>query len=143
MAHDSTKASLDPPWTMVDARLRKLDAALTVALGKWTGCDWRTEFGHSRLDLNGMRPSQAHLMALATAGGEAADWQAAVLWLRQVENDAQHAESEALAAVMLARSGKLSEALKSAQRACAIEGRYHHQSLVWQPLCESLVAGQR
>jgi hypothetical protein len=101
--------------------------------GKWRGCDWPTAFGVHNLDLKGLRPSQATLLAEATAGSEAADWRAAAEWLAQVERDAKQAEARAAKAAELAEAGRLAEALRLAEEACAIEGRYH-MSLVWQPL---------
>jgi hypothetical protein len=79
--------------------------------GKWCGCDWPTAFGVHNLDLKGLRPSQATLLAGATAGSEAADWRA--------------------------EAGRLTEALRLAEEACVIEGRYH-TSLVWQPLLKAI-----
>ncbi len=130
---------MDTPLTTTDLLDAAISAALATGSGKWTGCDWPTQFGRSRLDLNGLRPSQALLMERATAGNEAAIWRDAVVWLRQVGEDAQLAEIEAQAAACLARSGRLSEALERIQRACAIEARYH-TSLVWQPLCTAIEA---
>jgi hypothetical protein len=105
--------------------------------GKWYGCDWPTAFGVNKLDLNGLRPSQAALLTRATAGSEAADWRAAAEWLAQVERDAKQAEAKAAKAAELAEAGKLTEALRLAEEACAIEGRYH-TSLVWQPLRKAI-----
>jgi hypothetical protein len=101
--------------------------------GKWRGCDWLTAFGVNGLDLKGLRPSEAALLAGATSGSEAADWRAAAEWLAQVARDAQQAEAKAAKAAELAEAGRLAEALRLADEACAIEGRYH-MSLVWQPL---------
>jgi hypothetical protein len=109
------------------------------AAGKWTGCDWPTEFGKTGLNLNGLKALQALLLARATSGSERADWHAAVAWLTGIEQDAQEAESKAGQAMALARSGQLQEALAHAQRACAVEAK-HHRRLVWQPLREAIEA---
>jgi hypothetical protein len=100
---------------------------------KWYSCDWPTTFGVNKLNLQGVGPAQATLLAQATSGSEAADWRAAAEWLAQVERDAKQAEAEAAKAAELAEAGKLTEALRLAEEACVIEGRYH-ASLVWQPL---------
>ena len=125
--------------TQTDPCLAKIAAAMAVASGKWTGCNWPTRFAISQLDLNGLRPSQAHLMARATAGREAADWRAAAEWLEQLEKDARQAETEAYIAVSLARDGQFHEASRHASQACAIEVRYRPSS-TWQPLRDAIEA---
>jgi len=111
----------------------EIEQAYRGSLGKWDGCNWRTEFGKGRLNLMGMTSTQAMLMARATAGSEAENWRAAAGWLIRVEQAVQDAEAEARCAALLARSGKLTEAIRHARRACMIEGTYHTQ-LVWAPL---------
>jgi hypothetical protein len=125
--------------TKTDLDVAKIAAAMAAAAGKWTGCNWPTRFATSHLDLNGLRPSQALLMARATAGSEAADWRAAASWLQQLEDDAHKAESEAQTAVRLAREGRLPESLEWAKRASATEAHYR-QPLTWQPLCDAIEA---
>ena len=110
-----------------------LARAYLRARGRWTGCDWRTTFGVTQLDLVGMTAAQALLMARATSGPESADWREAVHWLRLVESDAEAAESAALAAVVAAARGDLAGALDHARSACEIEERYH-SSLIWGDL---------
>jgi hypothetical protein len=105
--------------------------------GKWQGCDWPTAFGVNKVDLNGLRPSQATVLGKATSGSEADDWRAAAEWLAQVERDAKLAEAKAAKAAELAEAGRLTEAVWLAEEACVIEGRYH-ASLVWQPLREAI-----
>ncbi len=122
-----------------DSVLKEIVPALAAASGKWTGCDWSTQFGRTRLDLRDLHSAQANLMAQATAGNEAADWRNAVTWLKRVEQDASQAESEAQTAARLARSGKLRDALQCADRACAIEARYR-KPFTWRPLREAIVA---
>ena len=138
LAHMEHKA-MDSSLSITDSLIDGIAPVLTAASGKWTGCDWPTQFGQSHLDLEGLRPSQAILMARATAGSEAADWRDAVIWLRRVEQDAHQAESEAQTAVRLARNGKLRDALQCADRACAIEARYR-RSLTWRPLRDAIEA---
>src|SRR5262245_26548095 len=69
----------------VEAHAESINRVFRQQAGKWTGCAWRTCFGKSELDLNGMNSAQARIMARATSGPEAADWRAAVQWLAQVE----------------------------------------------------------
>jgi hypothetical protein len=115
--------------------------AYTRALNAWTGCDWHTEFGAARLDLNGVRAAHAALLAQATAGPEAADWRAARIWLEEVEQDAATARSEAGAAVASADAGQLADALGHARRACALESKYQVPRF-WPPLCDALEAAR-
>jgi hypothetical protein len=72
-------------------------------------------------------------MARATSGPEAADWRAAVRWLRLVEADAAAAEESARRAVESAARGDLGEALRHARAACDVEARYH-AAPVWRAL---------
>ena len=109
-------------------------------VGKWTGCDWPTDFGTAHLDLADLKASQVLLLARATAGKEATDWQEAAKWLGQIEQESQVAETEAGIALSLASTGQLREALFHARQACAIEKRYHSQPL-WQPFCSALEQG--
>jgi hypothetical protein len=105
--------------------------------GKWQGCDWPTAFGANRLNLNGLRAVQAHLLSEATAGSEGADWRAAAQWLENVERDAKQVEAKTARAAELAEAGQLNEALTLVEEACAMEGRYH-TDLVWQPLRQTI-----
>ena len=131
--------AMDSSLTKTDSVIKDIALALAAGSGKWTGCDWPTQFGRTGLDLQGFCSSQAILMAGATAGSEAADWRNAVTWLTRVEQDARQAESEAQTAVSLARKGKLREALQRADLACAMEARYH-RSLAWRPLRDAIEA---
>jgi hypothetical protein len=106
--------------------------------GQWRGCDWPTAFGASKLDLMGLRPTQATLLANATSGSEGADWRAAADWLARVKRDAEQAEAKAAKAAELAEAGRLTEALRLVEEACALEARYH-ADLVWRPLRDAIV----
>ncbi len=128
------------PTVMNVSRGQLLDAIAATyrqGAGKWIGCDWQTDFGTAHLDLAQLKASQVLLLARATAGKEAADWQMASQWLTRVEKEAQEAETEAGIALALASTGQFREALFHAQQACAIETRYHSQP-VWQPFCKAL-----
>jgi hypothetical protein len=117
--------------------LEEISAKYRQGTGRWIGCDWQTDFGSEHLNLAELKASQVLLLARATAGNEAANWQAASQWLTRIEQEAQEAESEAGIALALASNGQFREALLHAQRACAIEARYHSQ-LRWQPFCMAL-----
>lgn len=103
----------------------------------WVGCDWPTSFGKSGIDLNGMTSAQALLMSRATSGEEAADWRAAVHWLRMIEADAEAAEEGARWAVQHVLCGDLEAAGREAQAAVDLESRYHPRP-VWAQLRDVL-----
>lgn len=124
---------------MFEQSLTPIRTAFEDGKGHWTGCDWRTSFGTKGLNLEGLKASQALLLARATAGQEAADWRAAYKWLSQVEHDAIEAEALASHAVTLSCGGQLEEALERARQACRLEARYHPSSR-WQSLCEVIEA---
>ncbi|TVS12681.1 MAG: hypothetical protein EA424_22320 [Planctomycetaceae bacterium] len=113
--------------------LNGITSAYQQGSGQWFKCDWSTHFGRSGLDLNGLESSQATLLARATAGRESADWRAAAQWLREIEDAAQQAELEAHMAVHLATSGRLSDALRHAQRAVELSAAYP-RGRTWEPL---------
>ena len=120
-----------------DGCLEQIQDAFAQASGKWTGCDWPTQFGRGNLNLDGLQAGQALLMARATSGSEAADWRAAVKWLTQLESDARAAEVEGRSAADLALAGKLHEGLEHAGLACAIE-RHYHSRPIWQSLWDAI-----
>jgi hypothetical protein len=107
--------------------------------GRWAGCDWPTRFGTTGLNLCTLTAAQAQLMARATAGDEAADWRAAVCWLREVEADARKAEKEAGRAVCLAADGRLADAVEPARAAMMLEEGYR-PAVVWRPLHDAILA---
>ena len=105
--------------------------------GRWTGCDWTTDFGPNHLDLRDVTARQASLLARATSGQESDQWQEAARWLTEVEADAQSARQAAQTAVQEAAAGHLPSALTHAQRACDLE-QAHHPRPVWQPLVDAI-----
>jgi hypothetical protein len=107
------------------------------ATGRWTGCDWMTDFGPAHLNLQGLAAFHAMLLARATAGSEQTSWKAAVGWLQEIEQQARLAEEAAQQAVAQANAGDLRTALAWAQRACAIEAKYH-EPLIWRPLRDAI-----
>lgn len=121
--------------------LDEIQQSYSQAIGKWTGCDWPTEFGQTRINLDGITAQQALLMAGATSGLEADDWLHAFDWLSQIERKAKAAQDFANRAVDLAADGKAVGAIIHVQKACMIEGEYHER-LIWQPLREAIESSQ-
>jgi hypothetical protein len=117
----------------------EITAAFLQALGRWSGCHWATRFGRRQLNLQGLKSSQAALMARSTAGPEAAEWRAAAKWLEQVERDAKEAEKQAGLAATLVVLGQFGQAWEHAQRASALESQYDG-SHAWQPLSDAIRA---
>lgn len=111
--------------------------AFLQGAGKWTGCSWPTRFGNSALNLDGLKASQARLMARSTAGAERAEWVAATRFLEEVERDAREAEEEACLAADLAILGQFDSAVQHMQRACSLESKYG-TGRIWHPLCATL-----
>ena len=114
-----------------------IQRAFHLAQSKWKGCDWPTQFGEGSMDLCGMKSAQARLMARATSGKEAVEWQAAAEWLAQIEWDAEAAEREAETAVELAHTGELGAAQELARQACRLEKKYRDNT-VWQGLYDTI-----
>ena len=108
--------------------------AFLKGLGQWTGCSWPTEFGNTKLNLEGLKASQAALMAGSTSGKERDDWAAATHWLEQVELDAREAEREAELARDLANREQAQRAWLRIERACALQRKYTQKGLAWEPL---------
>jgi hypothetical protein len=116
--------------------LEEVHRAYEAGAGTWTGCDWATAFGKSRLDLNGVRADDAEAMAAAILSGDWDDWAGAAEWLAHVEGAARLAESAAASAVAAASSGEWEQALRHAERAWALElgsGRpiWHGYPMAW------------
>lgn len=101
------------------------DGLFEQLAGRWVGCDWHTEFGPGRLNLQAMTAEQAALLGRATAGGESVQWREAARFLGQVESDAKAARRAAELALEHAVAGQLRSALEHAHRACELERRYH------------------
>lgn len=128
----------------VNADFSAVSCAYEQSVGKWTGCDWPTQFGHNDLDLNGWTAAEAESMAIESRNTEEVeDWTTAAQWLAQVEQNATQAESQAALAVVAANAGEWGEALEHARRAVLLEfaaGRplWHRTPLVWQPLFNAI-----
>jgi len=122
--------------------LEEITRAYLEAAGTWSGCDWPTVFGPAELNLRGWTAAEAEAHALEVGREERKDWEAAALWLREVERRAQEAESEAEKAVAAAGAGDWRKAAEHARRAWMLEfatGRpFRHQPAGWQQLYELL-----
>lgn len=113
------------------AELSEIRQLYEEAVGAWTGCDWPTNFGNSKLDLNGWSAAEArHKAAACKDTLEALDWQAAADWLARIEQIAERAEEHAAQAVRAATAGAWLEALEQARLAWASE--YATGRLMWQ-----------
>ena len=117
--------------------IEPIQRAFHLAQSKWKGCDWPTQFGKGCINLCGLKSAQVRLMAHATSGKEAVEWQAAAEWLAQVERDAETAEREAATAVQLACAGSLRTAQELARQACRLEKKYRDKG-IWQPFYEAV-----
>jgi hypothetical protein len=117
------------------------------ATGTWTGCDWPTVFGPSRLNLEGWTAAQAEAHAVEANREERVDWEAAALWLAEVERRARDADLEAEKAIEAASAGDWRQAADHARRAWSMEfatGRtFRGQTPTWQGLAEVLTAAAR
>ncbi len=120
----------------------KIERAFRQAAGTWRGCDWPTRFGNWNFNLDGLKASQALLLARATSGQEQAEWLAATAWLTVIENEAREAEKEAVLAMSRVRFGQLAEALEAMEHACDLEAKYH-KNLVWEPLRQAIAAAEK
>ena len=97
------------------------------------GFDWDTEFGSLKLNLNGLNAKRTRLLANATSGEEANNWNKATAWLERVESDAAEARLLATRAVDACRKTDWVRALALIEAACAIESSYHSK-LRWQSM---------
>jgi hypothetical protein len=120
-----------------DRIARAIRSAYCDAAALWNGCDWPTQWGKSRLNLQGMSSSQATILARATAGAERASWRVAAHWLRQVEETAREARQEAEQAAELTEAGQFEGALAHAKRAVALEATYR-TPVVWRSFADSV-----
>jgi hypothetical protein len=120
----------------------ELRRAYQDGTGTWTGCDWPTAYGSTRLNLQGWTAAQARTMAQVL---QTDDWRRAADWLTRVELHAAVAEKKAAEAIVAAEQGRWRDALLSAEWAWSLEfstGRAlrHGGPLAWQRLREMLEA---
>lgn len=99
----------------------------------WQGCDWHTQFGALKVDLRRLRSQQTRLLSDATSGEEAHVWEQATGWLRQIEHDAQTAETAAGDAVQAVQKLDFDWAEERIREAVNLEAKYR-TAMVWGPL---------
>lgn len=127
----------------------EIHTAFGQARGTWTRCDWPTHFGQCGLDLHGLTPIEAQAMAEKTRGtAVAADWQAAVGWLAEIQKHAERAETEAAAAVGAANAGDWPAAKRHANHAWLLEfttGRPMRRAAppTWLPFRQAVINAYR
>ena len=109
--------------------------------GTWTGCDWTTEHGASKLDLDGVTAEEAREAAtsLMFSTEESADWSSAAKWLEEVEINAAVAQTQARKAVEQYEEGEYMLSLVSARCAGAIEAMYG-RAPTWGRLAEVIAS---
>ena len=78
-------------------------------------------------------------MADATAGDEAAAWEDATSFLRQVEVDARNAEEHAMKAAAFVLAADNAQALIEINKAVDLESK-HRDSVVWKPMRGAIAA---
>jgi hypothetical protein len=131
-----------------DASIDAISRAYVEAAGVWVGCDWPTQFGNTKLNLQGWKAEEAEAMARVNfVTEEAEDWRAAAVWLAKVEKAAYDAEEQATLAVAAACSGRWGPALEHARKARNIEfslGRpVRGKPFLWQPLLQVIETAAR
>ncbi|WP_442505690.1 hypothetical protein SH528x_004490 [Novipirellula sp. SH528] len=107
--------------------------ALHQAKSLWIGCQWPTQFGSSRLNLEGLRSRQAGMAEKATRGEESRCWGHAAIWLVTVERDAALAEELGEQALRASEAGDRILAHSLLREAVAIEQKYR-EPIVYQPI---------
>jgi len=123
--------------------VKEVVEAFAEAAGRWTGCDWPTRFGRSRLDLNGYTAAEAKAEAAKTTNSDVReDWLFAAAWLVSIEGFAERAEVHALHAVEAAKENDWDKAVSHARRARALEftscrALRRDGRLTWGPFCKS------
>jgi hypothetical protein len=98
--------------------LESIRQVYAEAVGRWSGCDWPTEFGSLSLDLNGWTAAQAKARAdKARQWQDAQEWNAAADWLAEVEQHAKVAQRHAGLAVTAAEADNWPEAREHGRQA--------------------------
>lgn len=112
---------------------RDINDAYETAKDQWQTCDWQTEFGPLKLNLNGLRSIHLERLGHATSGQESRAWRMAATWVREIEAAAAKAQELAMQARDAFLQQNLCEAISLIERACALERRWHPEP-VWQQL---------
>jgi|GEM_PF-343214 len=77
---------------------RDVNGACETAKDQWQTCDWHTEFGPLKLNLNGLRSVHLERLGHATSGQESRAWRMAATWVREIEAAAAKAQELAMQA---------------------------------------------
>ncbi|MDA1232783.1 MAG: hypothetical protein O2856_18600 [Planctomycetota bacterium] len=111
--------------------------AFEMAVDRWVTCDWPTEFGLLKLNLQNLRSFQLARLAQATSGQESQEWRRASKWVRKIEDDATKAQDLAtLARDAIFQQDQLG-AIDFAERAVQIELAWHSEP-VWGNLLRAI-----
>lgn len=112
---------------------REINAAYETAKDQWQTCDWPTEFGPLKLNLNGLRSVHLERLGHATSGQESRAWRMAATWVREIEATAARAQQLSMQARDAFLEQNPSEAIRLIEQACELERRWHPEP-VWQSL---------
>ncbi len=116
---------------------REISDAYESAKDQWQTCDWQTEFGPLKLNLNGLRSVHLERLAHATSGQESRAWRMAATWVREIEAAAAKSQQLAMEARDAFLQQNLCEAIKLIEQACELERRWHPEP-VWQLLEQTI-----
>lgn len=108
-----------------------VNKAYNACVGRWQTCDWSTEFGPLKLNLNGLRSTQLERLGHATSGFESKEWRNAASWVREIEAAAARAEDLAAQALDALEQNDPNGSIRLIQQACELERRWHSKP-VWQ-----------
>jgi hypothetical protein len=104
-----------------------------ACVGRWQTCDWTTEFGLLKLNLNGLRSTHLERLGHATSGVESLEWRKAASWVREIETAAGRAEELATRAIDALKTHEMSRSVELIQQACELERQWHSKPL-WRQL---------
>lgn len=124
---------------MMTSKMPTMDIndAYESARDQWLTCDWQTEFGPLKMNLNGLRSVHLERLAHATSGQESRAWRMAATWVREIEAAAAKAQELAMQARDRFFQQNLCEAIKLIEQACELERRWHSEP-VWQLLEQAI-----
>ena len=125
----------------IDERLVQVHEVFHRISKCWTGCHWPTEFGPLKLQLQNIRAYQALMLANATCGEEANQWNAASKWLIDTERAANCALQAGELAVACLSCGRWQQAWSAIEIACSIQIGYLPGG-VWLELREAMLTLQ-
>ena len=116
---------------------RDINDAYESAKDQWQTCDWQTEFGPLKLNLNGLCSVHLERLGRATSGQESRAWRMAAIWVREIEAASAKAQELAMQARDAFLRQNLCEAIKLIEQACELERRWHPEP-VWRRLEQAI-----